>query len=82
MNKIEANKTWNKVFRILDYFTIYHTGICDFRLRLKQNRYPVLLLTQADTKIYPHYADVRTQSVMMAAEFAQAHDLLVSNLPG
>ena len=49
-----------------------------FSLRLKQNKYPVLMLTQADTTIFPMYADVRTQSIMMAAEFAQAHGLLVS----
>ena len=49
----------------------------NFRLRLKQNRFPVLLLTQADTTIFPSYSDVRTHCVMIAAEFAQAHNLLV-----
>ena len=36
------------------------------------------MLTQADTAIFPMYADLRTQFIMMAAEFAQAHRLLVS----
>ena len=38
------------------------------------------MLTQADTTIFPMYADLRTKSFMMAAELAQAHRLLVSQL--
>lgn len=60
---------------------IFSSFDCDtcIALRLKQNKYPVLMLTQADTTVYPSYADIRTQSIKMAAEFAQAHSLLGVN---
>jgi len=46
-------------------------------LRLKQNVYPVLYLSQGDTPRYIPYAGIRTQSVVMATEFALSAGLLV-----
>lgn len=60
---------------VMSFKYLYHFG--NFSLRLKQNRYPVMLLTQADTTAYESYGDQRTKSVTMAAEFCIAHDLLV-----
>ncbi|XP_053380128.1 glycerophosphocholine phosphodiesterase GPCPD1-like [Mercenaria mercenaria] len=59
-------------------FSSFDSDTC-IALRLKQNRYPVLFLTQADTTIYEPYGDIRTTSVPMAAEFCIAHDLLGVN---
>ncbi|XP_021340983.1 glycerophosphocholine phosphodiesterase GPCPD1-like isoform X2 [Mizuhopecten yessoensis] len=45
-------------------------------LRLKQNRYPVLFLTNGGAKCYLPYSDVREQSMPMAIHFAQFADIL------
>lgn len=44
-------------------------------LRAKQNRYPVLFLTQGDTKKYAPYEDSRTSTVEMAFQFAISESL-------
>lgn len=44
-------------------------------LRRKQNRFPVLFLTQGDTKKYPQYMDCRTWNVEMALRFALSESL-------
>ncbi len=53
---------------------------CACRLRAKQNKYPVLFLTQADTKKYPMYRDPRCWSVEKAARFAEMSGLLGVNI--
>lgn len=44
-------------------------------LREKQNRHPVLFLTQGETKKYPQYEDSRTWDVETAIQFAVAESL-------
>ncbi|WAQ99036.1 GPCP1-like protein [Mya arenaria] len=60
-------------------FTSFDCNSC-IMLRLKQNRFPVLFLTQGDTDQYDLYRDKRTHSVIMATEFAIANDLLGVNV--
>ncbi|UYV70618.1 GPCPD1 [Cordylochernes scorpioides] len=55
----------------------FHPDICTM-VRLKQNKYPLLFLTQGVTERYPPYLDTRTSSVPMAAFFALSMSLLVS----
>ncbi|XP_060073516.1 glycerophosphocholine phosphodiesterase GPCPD1-like [Ylistrum balloti] len=45
-------------------------------LRLKQNRYPVLFLTNGGAQCYTPYSDIREQSIPMAVYFAQFADIL------
>lgn len=47
------------------------------RIRLKQNRYPVMFLTQGITDKYPAYHDPRCQNVPVAVNFAVNMDILV-----
>ncbi|WAR31646.1 GPCP2-like protein [Mya arenaria] len=56
-------------------FSSFEPDICSM-LRLKQNVFPVLFLSQADTSRYVPYAGIRTQSVVMATEFALSAGLL------
>lgn len=49
-----------------------------FRLKMKQNRYPVLFLTQGVTKRYPPYADPRCHTIQSAVNFSCCQGLLVS----
>lgn len=49
------------------------------RVRLKQNKYPLLFLTQGQTDKYPPYLDTRTSSIPMAAYFGLNMDILVSH---
>ena len=49
-------------------------------LRMKQNKYPVLFLTQGDTPRWVSYTDPRSLSVRLAADFAVSNSLLVSFL--
>ncbi|KAL4219632.1 hypothetical protein ACF0H5_022204 [Mactra antiquata] len=61
---------------------VFSTFDCDtcIGLRLKQNRWPILFLTEADTTVYPWYKDKRTQCVIMGTEFCIAHGLLGVNV--
>lgn len=45
---------------------------------MKQNRYPVLFLTQGVTKRYPPYADPRCHTIQSAVNFSCCQGLLVS----
>lgn len=56
-------------------FSSFSPEICSM-LRLKQNMFPVLFLTQACCKRYVPYTDMRTQNVKIAAEFALSAGLL------
>jgi len=47
---------------------------------MKQNRYPILFLTQGVTVRYPAYADPRCHSIQNAVYHATCHDLLVNVL--
>jgi len=47
---------------------------------MKQNRYPILFLTQGVTVRYPSYADPRCHSIQNAVYHATCHDLLVNFL--
>lgn len=53
--------------------------IC-LRIRLKQNKYPVMFLTQGVTSKYPPYHDQRCQGVPMAVHFAVSLGILVITL--
>lgn len=53
----------------------FHPDICTI-VRLKQNKYPVLFLTQGQTKRFPSYLDVRTSSIPMAVYFAKSAGIL------
>ena len=48
------------------------------RVRLKQNKYPVVMLTQGDSKRYDWYADERTWSTRMAYRVAVSENFMVS----
>ncbi|XP_043204717.1 glycerophosphocholine phosphodiesterase GPCPD1-like [Amphibalanus amphitrite] len=56
-------------------FSCFHPDICTM-LRLKQNRYPVLFLTQGETDQWPPYKDTRCQSLDMAQLFARSAQIL------
>ncbi|KAK9510485.1 hypothetical protein O3M35_005264 [Rhynocoris fuscipes] len=60
-------------------FSCFHPDICSM-IRLKQNRYPVMFLTQGMTDKYPPYHDPRCQSVPMAVDFAVGMDILGINV--
>ncbi|XP_069119397.1 glycerophosphocholine phosphodiesterase GPCPD1-like isoform X2 [Argopecten irradians] len=56
-------------------FSSFDPEIC-MLLQLKQNRYPVLFLTNGGAKCYTPYSDVREQSIPMAIHFAQFAGIL------
>jgi len=53
----------------------FHPDICTM-LRLKQNKYPVLFLTQGITTKYSDYHDPRTQNIPIAVNFALSIGIL------
>lgn len=59
-------------------FSCFHPDICTM-LRLKQNKYPVIFLTQGVTKKYPAYRDPRTQTMSMALNYAISAGILGIN---
>uniref|UniRef100_A0A8C5N199 Glycerophosphocholine phosphodiesterase GPCPD1 n=1 Tax=Leptobrachium leishanense TaxID=445787 RepID=A0A8C5N199_9ANUR len=56
-------------------FSTFDADICTM-VRLKQNRYPILFLTQGQTEIYPELMDLRSRSTPIAISFAQFENLL------
>lgn len=50
------------------------------RLRLKQNKYPVLFLTQGVTSKYPEYNDPRTKDIPIAINYARFAGILGLNV--
>ncbi|XP_015371225.1 PREDICTED: glycerophosphocholine phosphodiesterase GPCPD1-like [Diuraphis noxia] len=60
-------------------FSCFHPDVC-IMLKMKQNRYPVLFLTQGVTTRYPSYADPRCHSIQNAVYHATCHDLLGVNV--
>ncbi|KAG8256685.1 Glycerophosphocholine phosphodiesterase gpcpd1 [Homalodisca vitripennis] len=60
-------------------FSCFHPDICSM-IRLKQNKYPVMFLTQGVTSKYPPYHDQRCQSIPMAVHFAVSLGILGINV--
>lgn len=60
-------------------FSCFHPDICTM-LRLKQNRYPVMFLTQGVSEVWPPYEDQRTNSVQQAILYAVNADILAINV--
>uniref|UniRef100_A0A2P2I1B8 Glycerophosphocholine phosphodiesterase GPCPD1-like n=1 Tax=Hirondellea gigas TaxID=1518452 RepID=A0A2P2I1B8_9CRUS len=60
-------------------FSCFHPDICSM-LRLKQNRYPVLFLTQGASEHWSPYDDMRCQSIRLAVLYATTADILGINL--
>ncbi|KAK9303733.1 hypothetical protein QLX08_004618 [Tetragonisca angustula] len=60
-------------------FSSFNPDICAM-IRLKQNKYPVVFLTQGITSKYPTYHDPRCQTVPMAVRHALAADILGINV--
>lgn len=50
------------------------------RVRHKQNKYPILFLTQGISEKYPELMDIRCQTTQIAVSFAQSENILVSVL--
>ncbi|XP_054282590.1 glycerophosphocholine phosphodiesterase GPCPD1-like isoform X2 [Macrosteles quadrilineatus] len=59
-------------------FSCFHPDICSM-IRLKQNKYPVMFLTQGITSKYPPYHDERCLTVPMAVHFAVSLGILGIN---
>ncbi|XP_046404037.1 glycerophosphocholine phosphodiesterase GPCPD1-like isoform X1 [Ischnura elegans] len=60
-------------------FSCFNPDICSM-IRLKQNKYPVLFLTQGITSKYPEYHDPRTQSIPKAVRYAVSAGILGINV--
>ncbi|XP_031779389.1 glycerophosphocholine phosphodiesterase GPCPD1 isoform X2 [Nasonia vitripennis] len=60
-------------------FSSFNPDICAM-MRLKQNKYPVVFLTQGVTVKYPTYHDPRCQTIPMAMRHAVAADILGINV--
>ncbi|KAM8946213.1 glycerophosphocholine phosphodiesterase GPCPD1 [Pelodytes ibericus] len=56
-------------------FSSFDADICTM-VRLKQNRYPILFLTQGQSEIYPELMDLRSRSTPIAMSFAQFENIL------
>lgn len=48
------------------------------RVHQKQNKYPILFLTQGISETYPELMDIRCQTTQIAISFAQSENILVS----
>ncbi|XP_012226995.1 glycerophosphocholine phosphodiesterase GPCPD1 isoform X2 [Linepithema humile] len=60
-------------------FSSFNPDICAM-IRLKQNKYPVVFLTQGITLKYPTYHDPRCQTIPMAMRHALTADILGINV--
>ncbi|XP_041420265.1 glycerophosphocholine phosphodiesterase GPCPD1 isoform X1 [Xenopus laevis] len=60
-------------------FSSFDADICTM-VRLKQNKYPILFLTQGQSDIYPELMDLRSRSTPIAISFAQFENLLGINV--
>ncbi|XP_077443272.1 glycerophosphocholine phosphodiesterase GPCPD1 [Stigmatopora argus] len=56
-------------------FSCFDPDICSM-VRRKQNKYPILFLTQGISQKYPEMMDVRCQTTEYAMSFAQSEDIL------
>ncbi|XP_021949195.1 glycerophosphocholine phosphodiesterase GPCPD1 isoform X2 [Folsomia candida] len=86
-NPFELNMYLDIVLKIvLEYggerrivFSCFHPDICTM-IRLKQNKYPVLFLTQGVTSKYPEYKDARTKNISVAVYYALHAGILGLNV--
>ncbi|KAJ1524332.1 hypothetical protein ONE63_010838 [Megalurothrips usitatus] len=60
-------------------FSCFHPDICTM-IRLKQNKYPVMFLTQGVTEKYPMYNDPICQTIPMAIHYAVSANILGINV--
>ncbi|XP_035278448.1 glycerophosphocholine phosphodiesterase GPCPD1 isoform X2 [Anguilla anguilla] len=56
-------------------FSCFDPDVCSM-VRRKQNRYPILFLTQGISTVYPELMDIRCQTTPIAMSFAQSEDIL------
>ncbi|TRY88498.1 hypothetical protein DNTS_005172 [Danionella cerebrum] len=56
-------------------FSCFDPDVCTM-VRQKQNKYPILFLTQGVTELYPELMDIRCQSTKIAMSFAQSENIL------
>uniref|UniRef100_A0A673JI64 Glycerophosphocholine phosphodiesterase GPCPD1-like n=1 Tax=Sinocyclocheilus rhinocerous TaxID=307959 RepID=A0A673JI64_9TELE len=56
-------------------FSCFDPDVCTM-VRQKQNKYPILFLTQGVTDLYPELMDIRCQSTKIAMSFAQSENIL------
>ncbi|XP_014861410.1 PREDICTED: glycerophosphocholine phosphodiesterase GPCPD1 isoform X1 [Poecilia mexicana] len=56
-------------------FSCFDPDICTM-VRLKQNKYPILFLTQGISEKYPELMDMRCQTTQIAISFAQSENIL------
>ncbi|KAI4464164.1 glycerophosphoryl diester phosphodiesterase [Holotrichia oblita] len=56
-------------------FSSFNPDICTL-IRLKQNKYPVMFLTQGQTTKYPQYDDPRCWTITSAVQFANMIEIL------
>ncbi|XP_068918874.1 glycerophosphocholine phosphodiesterase GPCPD1 isoform X3 [Petaurus breviceps papuanus] len=59
-------------------FSSFDADVCTM-IRHKQNKYPVLFLTQGKTNAYPELMDLRSRTTSIAMSFAQFENLLGIN---
>uniref|UniRef100_A0A8C7SFH0 Glycerophosphocholine phosphodiesterase 1 n=1 Tax=Oncorhynchus mykiss TaxID=8022 RepID=A0A8C7SFH0_ONCMY len=56
-------------------FSCFDPDVCTM-VRQKQNKYPILFLTQGISEIYPELMDIRCRTTQIAMSFAQSENLL------
>ncbi|XP_062857441.1 glycerophosphocholine phosphodiesterase GPCPD1 [Trichomycterus rosablanca] len=56
-------------------FSCFDPDVCAM-VRRKQNKYPILFLTQGVSDVYPQLMDIRCQTTPIAMSFAQSEDVL------
>lgn len=66
------------VAKMADYSLLTWCPAFLLRVRHKQNKYPILFLTQGISNMYPELMDIRCQTTQIAISFAQSEDILVS----
>ncbi|XP_026886276.2 glycerophosphocholine phosphodiesterase GPCPD1 isoform X3 [Electrophorus electricus] len=56
-------------------FSCFDPDVCAM-VRRKQNKYPILFLTQGVSDVYPELMDIRCKTTQIAMSFAQSEDIL------
>ncbi|KAK6295491.1 hypothetical protein J4Q44_G00347170 [Coregonus suidteri] len=56
-------------------FSCFDPDVCTM-VRQKQNKYPILFLTQGISETYPELMDIRCQTTQIAMSFAQSENIL------
>ncbi|XP_030753803.1 glycerophosphocholine phosphodiesterase GPCPD1 [Sitophilus oryzae] len=60
-------------------FSCFNPDICQV-IRLKQNKYPVMFLTQGESQLYPKYSDPRCWSIKAAVQYATMIEIIGVNV--